>query len=148
MVYFESLWTIIINAPIKISHETFSWSKYLKLTQEILPPRGLFFSYRVTNKNGIKIKVYELKILYTKFRKKGCIIIVRLKNFTLSIFVFKIFQVVTSWLDAIMNPFLHIVDDGFCEFWSDAWYLLANSFCQLGISLWIIFLYYFHYVTL
>ena len=52
----------------------------------------------------------------------------------------KISQEVTSRLDTVLSPFFHTVDDGFCDFWNNACYLLANSFFQLGDSLGNIFL--------
>ena len=55
----------------------------------------------------------------------------RLKNFTLIILKYNIFEVVTSWLDAVLSPFLHNVDDGFRDFCTNAWYNLADSFLQL-----------------
>ena len=61
-------------------------------------------------------------------------IIPRLKNFTLIIFKYNIFEVVTSWLDTIRSLFLQNVDDVFPDFWTDGCYLLVHSFSQLGDS--------------
>ena len=69
--------------------------------------------------------------------------ILRIKNFTIIIFNYKIFEVVTSWLDIGLSLFLHYVHDVFHDFWTDYCYLLAYSFFQLGDSLGNILVYSF-----
>ena len=61
--------------------------------------------------------------------------ILRLKNFTLIIFNYNIFEVVTSWLGTVLSLFLHYVDDLFPDLWTDGCYLLAYRFFQLGVNL-------------
>ena len=48
---------------------------------------------------------------------------------------YDIFQEVTSLLDTVLSPFLHTVVDGFGDNWTNAGYLLADSFFQLVDSL-------------
>ena len=67
----------------------------------------------------------------------------RLKNFTLLIFNYQFFQVVTCWLDIVLSPFLQTIGILFRDFCTNACYLFTNSFCQLRDSLGIIFLYFF-----
>ena len=73
--------------------------------------------------------------------------ILRSKHFTLSILKYNIFQVVTSWLDTVLSLFLHTVDDGFCDFWTIACYLLTDSYFLLSDGLRIIFIHSFFLVS-
>ena len=77
------------------------------------------------------------------FKKQGRVVMLRLKNFTIIILKYNIFEVVTSWLDTVLSPFLHTVDDGFRDFWTNACYHLADSFLQLGHSLGTVYMYSF-----
>ena len=43
-------------------------------------------------------------------------------------------------MEKVLSPFLYSVDDGFRDFWTNACYLLADSFFQLGDSLRIMFI--------
>ena len=61
--------------------------------------------------------------------------ILRLKSFVLSNLIYNIFELVTSWLDTILNRFLHNVDDVFPDFF------------HFGDSLGIILVYFFLKVT-
>ena len=62
-------------------------------------------------------------------------------NLTLLNLNYNIFQLMNSWLDTVLSPFLHNVDDGFCDFWTNPCYLFTNSCVQLSDSLGLIFLY-------
>ena len=53
---------------------------------------------------------------------------------------------VTFRLDIVLSPFLHTVDDGFRDFWSNASYPLADSFLQLCDSLGNVYMYIFLYL--
>ena len=81
-------------------------------------------------------------ILKIDFRKQGRVIILRFLNVTLLIVIYNIFQVVNSWLDKVLGPFLHTVDDGFRDFRTNAFYLLVDRFLKLNDSLGIIFIYF------
>ena len=69
--------------------------------------------------------------------------ILRLKNFTIIIFSYNIFEVVTSWLDTVLSPFLHTVDDGLRDYWTNAGYFFAGSFLQLCDDLGFVYVYSF-----
>ena len=59
------------------------------------------------------------------FRKQGCFRILRSKNFIILILNYDITHVVISWLDTVLSPGLHIVEDGSRDFWTNACYLLT-----------------------
>ena len=71
----------------------------------------------------------------------------RLKNVTLIILNYNIFQLVTCWLDSFLSPFLDTVDDSFGDFLTNYCYLLVVRFFQFGDSLGIIHLHSFLSVT-
>ena len=48
----------------------------------------------------------------------------------------------TSWLDAVLSPFLHTVDDYFREFWTNACYYLVDSLLQLCDSVGTVYIYF------
>ena len=70
-----------------------------------------------------------------------------LKSFTVIFSNTTDFKLVTSWLDTVLSPFLHIVDDGFYDFLTNGCYHFADSFFQVSDSFWIILIYCFLQVS-
>ena len=83
---------------------------------------------RVIFQNGTQTKFNNLGFYKLILKKQGHVMILRLKNFTLDILNYNIFEVVTSWLDTVLSLFLHMVDDVFPD---SSWKILAYSYFKV-----------------